>query len=139
MAGDDAPTALARTTKNLAGTSNAMVATGNPAISTGFVTVDNTHSLDTTVPETMDFTYLILGQPFAVSTKLGGYYVSTTRSTMLASVTPLTTMQGWTPRDAGSGTTVQATGGGIAVGAQMTAMHIYSYKINSHDAGLYRP
>jgi hypothetical protein len=130
LTGDDAPTALARTTKNLAGTSAAMTAVGSPVISTGYVTLDATHSLDTTILETMDFSWVFLVLPTAILGKFGGHYVSSSRSTMMATSNVTTTVQSLTPRDTGSGTTTQQQLGLLTLGAGFTAMRMLCCTMN---------
>lgn len=132
MAGDDAPTALARTIKNLApGSTQAMSLILSPTIATGYVQVDGTNYLNTTISETLDFTVLVLALPQAVSGGIATWVGTGTDKTMMSSSSPLTSFSGFTPRDAGGGTHAQFNCGTVAVGAGFTSLHVLSYKIAS--------
>ena len=131
LPGDDATAALTRTTKNLAGTTYSMAATGGPTISSGFVTVDSTHTLDTTVPETLDFSWVMLAQPLGISAKLGGYWATGSKNTqIIANGTTFTTAQAFSPRDTGGGTTAQVNCGSLVGGAGWTGLHVLSFKVS---------
>lgn len=72
LSGDDTPTALARTKKNLASSGNSAALVGAPSIGTGFIQMDAANYISTDIAETLDFTYMVLALPTVTNPRFAG-------------------------------------------------------------------
>jgi hypothetical protein len=134
LPGDDAATALARTVKNLAPTAHVLTPVNTPVISSGYVTVDGTHSLATTIPESVDFTLVIGAQPMAVSANIGGWHSGSSATILNNQAGALGTLAGFSPHDV-AGVISQVSAGSIVV-SPYASLKMLSWSIAANAARL---
>jgi len=108
--GDSPEQALARTLRNLAPTTNIATQIGTIGMSTGYVTLDGSNAILTTVPESLSFTRLFVGHPLAINAALFGQRQPLSQTVLNSRPDFLYLLTGFTPHDEGGSISQTAVG-----------------------------
>ena len=130
MLSDDSTTAMTRTTKNLANTSHAMTPIVSPQIGTGFVQVNSLNYFSTTVPETIDFTWIFLMVPIDLNGNVAFYRNLSPVMQTIVNTTTANSFACYTPHDTGGGVPAQVNCANMQLGAGYTSMRLISWSMN---------